>query len=173
MFGAAAVLAIPKTVFDQIVETEPIVIPSGLRELRTFPVNHNLHGTTGAFFYKDDVLVAHADDCDVHMHREIDPLPPIYDGNDEWPRYTPGLRSWKVEAKIVEWFVDPDKCIDDTPLKMIACSRDKTFTIMGDVYLYQSIFYMKHDGEPRTLTHIYTDATFEGSGEAIITLKEG
>ena len=173
MFGAAAVLAIPKTVFDQIVETEPIVIPSGLRELRTFPANHNLHGATGAFFYKDDVLVAHSDDCSVHLFHTRLPAFPEFDEVFGHPEYIQGLETWKVEAKVVEWFIDPSKCNDDTPLKMIAYSRDRTFTVLGNVYVSEYTFYMRHDGEPGTSTYLYIDSEFEGSGEAIITLKEG
>ena len=173
MFGAAAVLAIPKTVFDQIVETEPIVIPSGLRELRTFPANHNLHGATGAFFYKDDVLVAHSDDCSVSLFQDRILMPREFDGFYGYPQSIAGLRTWKVEAKVVEWFIDPSKCNDDTPLKMIAYSRDRTFTVLGNVYVSEYTFYMRHDGEPGTSTYLYIDSEFEGSGKAIITLKKG
>ena len=169
IFGAAAIAAVPAIVLRQIDDLPPTpekvdaignVYTGPVQPSSVKPIPQN-----GIFYIwdKDEGrLVGASTDFSLNMNANFVDVTSI---DDSWPMYLRGLPSWNIEARNVQWLVNPQELFlrETKHLLCLMAKDDMKFT--GDIYLSQ-ISLMAEE--------IFSyDATFEGNGILEMIIQKG
>jgi hypothetical protein len=176
LFGAAAVAAIPKPVFEQLVKEpepekmeiagtfEPEYTPSSSAPVSGTPIMSR----TVLMVYDDDKIIAHSIRPSLNVHREL----PIFKSDvSDMIAFQKMPMSWTITADDITFYEDVREIIQSGKLYKAVISEAygaENLVATGEVML--TSFYL---ADPMSEYRHSESAEFTGSGQVNMIIKKG